>query len=52
MTERWHVPPGQLVDYLDDHELSGVAVTTAGAVFATSDLELSRHDVLPEGSRR
>jgi thiamine biosynthesis lipoprotein len=28
------------VDYLDDHGLSGVAVTTSGAVFTTSDLEL------------
>jgi thiamine biosynthesis lipoprotein len=40
------------VDYLDDHELSGVAVTTSGDVLATSDLELIVAEPLPAQAAR
>jgi thiamine biosynthesis lipoprotein len=40
------------IGYLDDHELSGVAVTTAGDVLATSDLDLLTDELAPEGPRR
>jgi thiamine biosynthesis lipoprotein len=40
------------IGYLDANELSGVAVTTAGDVFATPDLDLLTDELVPEGSRR
>jgi thiamine biosynthesis lipoprotein len=40
------------IGYLDDNELSGVAVTTAGDVFATSDLDLRAEEFVPGGSQR
>jgi thiamine biosynthesis lipoprotein len=38
------------IGYLDANELSGVAVSTTGDVFATSDLELLTDELVPEGS--
>jgi thiamine biosynthesis lipoprotein len=40
------------IGYLDANELSGVAVTTTGDIFATSDLDLLTDVFVPEGSRR
>jgi thiamine biosynthesis lipoprotein len=40
------------IGYLDANELSGVAVTTAGDVLATSDLDLLTDEFVPEGARR
>jgi len=40
------------IGYLVANELSGVAVTTTGDVFATSDLDLLTDEFVPEGSQR
>jgi thiamine biosynthesis lipoprotein len=40
------------IGYLDANELSGVAVSTTGDIFATSDLDLLTDAFVPEGSRR
>jgi thiamine biosynthesis lipoprotein len=40
------------IGYLDANELSGVAVSTTGDIFATPDLDVLTDEFVPEGSRR